>query len=94
MWGIRVRTQVFKRESHTQIHLNWVIVEFLFCIKKKKKKENLKFWRVIKIMDILSSNIYILWYLVFKKNTMGVWKFLDISIPTIYRILESLKEKF
>ena len=64
MWGIRVRTQVFKRESHTQIHLNWIIVEFLFCIKKKKEKREFK---------ILKSNQNY-GYFIFKYiYIMGIW---------------------
>ena len=35
--------QVFKREFHTHIHLNYVKVEFLSCKKKKKKKTNATF---------------------------------------------------
>ena len=35
MWGARVGIQVFKRELHTYIHLDYVRVKFLSCIKKK-----------------------------------------------------------
>ena len=36
--GLETKTgvQFFKRELHTYIHLDYVRVEFLFCIKKKK----------------------------------------------------------
>ena len=35
MWGARVGIQVFKREFHTYIHLDYARVKFLSCIKKK-----------------------------------------------------------
>ena len=37
VWGVRVGVQVSRRELHTYIHLDYVRVEFLYCIKKKKK---------------------------------------------------------
>ena len=37
VWGVRAEVQVSRRELHTHIHLNYVRVEILFCIKKKKK---------------------------------------------------------
>ena len=36
--GVRTEVQVSRREFHTHIHLDYVRVEFLSCIKKKKKK--------------------------------------------------------
>ena len=33
MWGARVRVQVFKREFHTHIHLDYARIEFLSYIK-------------------------------------------------------------
>ena len=39
VWEARVRVQISKRELHTHIHLDYVIVEILSCKKKKKKKE-------------------------------------------------------
>ena len=39
VWGVRVGIQVFRKEFHTYIHLNYIRVEFLSCIKKKKMKE-------------------------------------------------------
>ena len=36
MWGVRAGVQVSRRELHTYIHLDYVRVEFLSCIKKKK----------------------------------------------------------
>ena len=35
--GIRVGVQVSKREFHTHIHLDYVRIKFISCIKKKKK---------------------------------------------------------
>ena len=32
MWGIRVEVQVYKRELHTHIHIDYIRVEFLSCI--------------------------------------------------------------
>ena len=37
VWGIRTEVQVFMRKLHTHIHLDYVKVEILSCIKKKKK---------------------------------------------------------
>ena len=42
MWEARVRFQVFRKEFHTHIHLDWTRVEFLSCKKKKKKKKKRK----------------------------------------------------
>ena len=41
--GGKGRVQISKREFHTHIHLDYVIIEFLSCIKKEKKNtlENL-----------------------------------------------------
>ena len=33
VWGAKAGVQVSRREFHTHIHLNYVIVEFLFHIK-------------------------------------------------------------
>jgi len=38
VWGARVKIQVFKREFHTYIHLNYSRIEFLSCIEKNKKR--------------------------------------------------------
>ena len=35
VYGVRVEIQISMREFQTHIHLNYIIVEFLFCIKKK-----------------------------------------------------------
>ena len=35
----RVGVQVSKSEFHTHIHLNYAKVQFLYCIKKIKKKK-------------------------------------------------------
>ena len=32
VWGVRVEVQVSIKEFHTYIHLDYVIIEFLFCI--------------------------------------------------------------
>ena len=41
--GVRAGLQVSKRELYTHIHLDWAIVEFLSCKKKKNnKKKNLE----------------------------------------------------
>ena len=37
VWGVRVRVQVFRREIHTHIHLDYAKIEILSCIKKIKK---------------------------------------------------------
>ena len=36
--GVRAEVQVSRREFHTHIYLDYSRVEFLSCIKKKKKK--------------------------------------------------------
>ena len=36
VWGINVEVQVSMRELYTHIHLDWIRVEFLSCIKNKK----------------------------------------------------------
>ena len=38
VWGVSAGIQVFRRELHTHIHLNYTKVEFLSCIKKNKNK--------------------------------------------------------
>ena len=38
MWMTRAGVQVFRSEFYTQIHLDYVKVEILFCIKKKKRQ--------------------------------------------------------
>ena len=38
VWEARVRVQVFRREFHTHIHLDYVRVKFLSCIKKEENK--------------------------------------------------------
>ena len=38
MYGARVEVQVFRKGLHTHIQLDYVIIEFLSCKKKKKKK--------------------------------------------------------
>ena len=40
MWGVRVGIQVFKRELHTHIHLDYAKVEILSYKKNKKIKIN------------------------------------------------------
>ena len=35
MWGERTEVQIFMREFHTHIPLDYVRVKILFCIKKK-----------------------------------------------------------
>ena len=37
MWEARVGVQVSRKEFHTYIHLDYDKVDFLSCIKKKKK---------------------------------------------------------
>ena len=39
MWMARVGVQVSRSEFHTHIHLNYAKVQFLYCIKKIKKKK-------------------------------------------------------
>ena len=40
---VRVGVQVSRNKLHTHIHLDYVKIEFLFCIKKKMRKPvNLK----------------------------------------------------
>ena len=46
------RIQVFKREFHTHIYLNYIRVEFLSCINKKNLKKNQEF-NVIKLITPL-----------------------------------------
>ena len=38
VWRASVRVQVFRREFHTHIHLDYVRIKFLSCIKKNKIK--------------------------------------------------------
>jgi len=37
VWGAKVGVQVSRKELHTHIYLDYVIVEFLSSIKKKSK---------------------------------------------------------
>ena len=37
VWEVSAGVQVFRKELYTYIHLDYVRVEFLSCIKKKKK---------------------------------------------------------
>ena len=37
VWEVRAEVKVSMREFHTHIYLDWVLVEFLSSIKKKKK---------------------------------------------------------
>ena len=37
VWEVRAEVQVFRKEFHTHIHLDYVRVEILSCKKKKKK---------------------------------------------------------
>ena len=39
MWGVRTRVQVFKKDFHIHIYLDYSKVEFLSCKKKRKQKE-------------------------------------------------------
>ena len=39
MWGARTRVQVFKKDFHIHIYLDYSKVEFLSCKKKRKQKE-------------------------------------------------------
>ena len=40
LWGVRAEIQIFRKEFHTHIHLDYVNIEILSCIKKKKKKKS------------------------------------------------------
>ena len=42
MWESIAEIQVFREEFHTHIHLDYISVEFLSCIQKKKKKKKKK----------------------------------------------------
>ena len=33
MWGAKAEVQIFRRKFHTHIHLDYVRIEFLSCIK-------------------------------------------------------------
>ena len=37
VWGVKTGVQISKKELHTHIYLDYVRVEILSCIKKKKK---------------------------------------------------------
>ena len=39
MWGAWVRDQVFRRELHTYIHLDYIRVKFMSFFKKKRKEK-------------------------------------------------------
>ena len=43
VWGVRVGIQVFRRKFHTHRHLDYIRVEFLSCIKRKKLKIKISF---------------------------------------------------
>ena len=42
VWEKSDRVQVLRRELHTHIHLDYVRVEIISCIKKKTQKKNWK----------------------------------------------------
>ena len=54
VWGARVRDQVFRRELHTYIHLDYIRVKFMSFFLKKKRKEKKKGY----IYDTTAHNWY------------------------------------
>ena len=65
--------QVSKRELHTHIHLDYTIIEFLFCIKKKKKPTSVspkKNPSLTKTTNISTSK---------KKNHKNIWEVPEMS---------------
>ena len=57
VWGVSARIQVSRKEFHTHIHLNYIRVEFLSCIKKNKNKNKNKNENMLKNRIPLSQSI-------------------------------------
>ena len=59
VWGIKARIQVSKREFHVHIHLDYVKIKFLFCIKKMVWIKNFQNVLVLgdsdKIIEVISK---------------------------------------
>ena len=84
MWEVRTRVQVFRKEFHLHIYLDYVKVEFYF-VKKKKKAIPKKKKKTVKIYEV---GVWVICC-----NIRKWWFYLDMELKLLSRNGQFLLKK-